>query len=216
MQYSLLKRMIFGAILLSNTTLAIAGLSAQHIVEKGSNSGATACATCHGSDGTGNAASGIPRLAGLNQTYLTKQLNDFKSGKRNNPLMNGIAQGLDDTEVRDLASYFSGLTTRMKTKAVDKKLHKQGENLAVYGNWDNDIPACFRCHGDQARGGGPAMPALAGQHQNYIQAQLQAWKAGARNNDPVGLMTAIAGRMSDVEIRAVSAYLASLTPTAAQ
>ena len=216
MQKTLSIPMLIGAIFLFNTVLANAGVSAQDIVEKGNNNGAMACAGCHGSDGAGNNDTGFPRLAGLHSSYIAKQLNDFKSGKRDNPIMNGVARALSDTEIQDLANYFAALNTPAKSQPADKTLLEQGKKLAVYGNWDNDIPACFRCHGDQASGGGPVMPALAGQHKNYIQAQLQAWKNGARSNDPVGLMSAIAGRLSDAEIKAVSTYLSNLTPAVTQ
>jgi len=199
-------------LLSTNVTFAAAGLTAKQIVENGNTSGAMACAGCHGSDGAGNNVTGNPRLAGLHADYLSKQLKDFKSGKRDNPLMHNIAKALSDAEIDMLAHYFSELNTSVTTKPTREKLNQQGEKLAVYGNWDNDVPACFRCHGDQAKGGGPAMPSLAGQHENYIETQLQAFKTGARSNDPVGLMTAIASRLSGSEIKAVSAYLANLNP----
>lgn len=211
-----LQRTALGAVLALCMPLATAAPSGKDIVNQGNGKGATACATCHGSDGAGNDAAGFPRLAGLNAIYLSKQLQDFKTGMRSNPIMNGVAGALSDEEIQTLADYFSTLHTPASQVAADKPLLEQGEKLASRGNWDQGVPACFRCHGDQAQGGGPAMPALAGQQQSYLQSQLQAFQDGQRHNDPVGLMGTIAGRLSEAEIQALSAYLASLTPPAAK
>ena len=211
MKNTSLKLTILAVTMLSHSALSTANSHGQNIVENGKN-GTTACAICHGNDGAGNAAATLPRLAGLDKTYLAKQLNDFKTGSRSNPIMNGIASTLSETDINSVSAYLSELNTPAKRVKVSPELSTLGEKLATYGNWDKDIPACFRCHGDQAQGGGSAMPALAGQHQTYIQAQLQSWKSGTRNNDPVGLMTAITSRMSDTEIEAVSAYLSTLSP----
>jgi cytochrome c553 len=211
-----LRQAALGAILALGMPLASAAPTGADIVSQGNHKGATACATCHGNDGAGNEAAGFPRLAGLNADYLAKQLRDFKAGKRSNPIMNDVAGALSDEEIQTVAAYFSALHTPASQVSAEPQLQAEGEKLASRGNWAHDIPACFRCHGDQAQGGGPAMPALAGQHQSYLQTQLQAWQNDQRRNDPVGLMRAIAGRLSEAEIRAVSAYLASLTPPAAK
>lgn len=206
--------LIILSFIFSNTVIADAEITAEQIVKNGNSAGAMACAGCHGSDGSGNNSSGYPRLAGLHPDYLRKQMADFKSGKRDNPLMNTVAKALSDAEITKLANYFAELNPPVTTESIDKKLLEQGKQLAVYGNWDNDVPACFRCHGDQATGGGPAMPRLAGQHENYLAAQLHAFKSGTRNNDPVDLMTTIASRLSDSEIKSVAAYLANLDSAA--
>lgn len=209
--------MISGLLLLTSTSVAVADesgqqVSGQQIVEQGNDRGAMACATCHGKNGAGNGAAGFPRLAGLHQAYISKQLNDYKTGKRNNPIMAGVARALNDADIKVVSSYFANLKSTATPTNVADKTSALGEKLSTIGNWEKDIPACFRCHGDGAQGGGPVMPALAGQHQSYIRSQLQDWKSGTRNNDPLGLMAAIASRMSKEEIDAVSAYLANLKP----
>lgn len=203
---------ILGLLMLLGAPLASAGVDGQALFTQGNGKGATACAVCHGPDGAGNAAAGFPRLAGMGQAYLAKQLKDFRGQKRINATMNGVAETLSDEEISAVAAYIAQRQTAPAKTSVSKDLHQQGEKLAVYGNWDKDVPACFRCHGDKAQGVPPAMPALAGQHQTYLQTQLQSWKQGQRSNDPVGLMTAIASRLSDEEISAVAAYLSTLTP----
>lgn len=214
MRKQTLLLMILLLFLSFSSAFAGSAKAAKQLVENGNKAGAMACANCHGSDGAGNDASAFPRLAGLHPDYLSKQMMDFKSGQRSNPIMNGIAKALSKSEIKMLADYFAELDTPVSAKQISKEASQQGEKLAVYGNWDNDVPACFRCHGDKAKGGGPVMPALAGQHEHYIETQLRAFKSGARNNDPVGLMAAIASRLSDDEIKSVSAYLASLDPAA--
>lgn len=186
--------------------------SAKRLFSEGNKQGATGCASCHGSDGAGNADSAIPRLAGLHPEYLQKQLADFKSGKRHNITMNSIAKALDDKEITTLSQYLSKLKTSSPTAASNTAQDSLGEKIATLGNWDKEVPACFRCHGEQARGGGPAMPALAGQHASYIQAQLLAWKSGERANDPLQLMSLIAARLSREEISSVARYLAGINP----
>lgn len=74
----------------------------------------TTCAACHGADGVSTIAS-FPKLAGQHRDYLYHALKDYKSGKRNNPLMAGQVQNLTDQDMLDLAMYFSrqkGLTLK--------------------------------------------------------------------------------------------------------
>jgi len=171
-----------------------------------------ACSLCHGADGGGQALAGFPRLAGLNPRYLEKQLRDFATATRDNPVMSPIAKTLSDKEIKAVSAFFAKLTPPASgdKPSYDAKLINEGKKLAEYGKWANEIPACFACHGSQADGVGEHFPALAGQHAGYIEQQLQAWRTGQRKNDPDQLMKGVAMRLSDTEIKAVSIYLASL------
>jgi len=74
----------------------------------------TTCAACHGPDGTSTVTS-FPRLAGQHRDYLLQALHEYKIGVRKNPIMGGQAQALSDTDMQDLATYFSeqkGLTLK--------------------------------------------------------------------------------------------------------
>lgn len=173
---------------------------------------AATCVGCHGEQGQGEPAALVPRLAGLQRDYLVKQLRDFRAGNRSNEAMNGIAASLQDADIEALASYYAELRPRATSVDVKASLVSRGRTLAERGDWSRTIPACFRCHGDGATGVGSHMPALAGQHREYLERQLQAWKQGERSNDPIDLMSSIAGRMTDDDIAAVAAYLASLPP----
>ena len=180
------------------------------IVTKG-NGPAAACVGCHGVDGGGNAQAGFPVLAQLPQTYFTKQIADFKSGTRSNPVMTPIAKALSIEEAESAARYYAGLE-RPKTQPAteDPAVIARGENLAVNGAWDRQVPPCFKCHAVGGLGVAPTFPPIAGQHASYTASQLQAWKTGARTNDPQKLMTTVAQNLTDDEMHSVAAYLAQL------
>jgi len=177
--------------------------------------GISACVSCHGARGEGQAATGFPRLAGQPQAYLLKQLQAFAEGTRKNPVMEPIARALNAQQMRDLADHYAGLpgwSAPLKTGASDPAT-APGPRLATTGNWDKNIPACFACHGPDGAGIPPHFPAITGQPRAYTRTQLKAWQAGTRSNDPQGLMKSVADRMTDADIEAVSLYLEN--PTAA-
>jgi cytochrome c553 len=188
------------------------------IAKQGNGQGATACQTCHGADGSGNAAAGFPRLAGMNADYLAKQLRDLQGDARNNATMNPIAASLTAKEIDAVAAYYSGMTPPAKAPgsgdASDQQLSR-GEAIAERGLWGKGVPACTSCHGPGGRGVGAAFPGLAGQHAGYISAQIQAWKDDKRSNDPNQLMDTVAEKLSAKETAAAAAYFASLPATGA-
>ncbi|WP_449434167.1 c-type cytochrome [Pseudomonas putida] len=179
---------------------------------------AVACATCHAADGMGTAGAGFPRLAGLPQGYLSKQLEDFRSGKRANAVMQPIAQALDAAEGKAVATYLSALEVPGPSVNVDPtgSVASAAEKLVKQGDWSRNIPACVACHGQGNTGVGEHFPPLVGQSGAYITAQLNAWRSGARKNDPNDLMGHVARSLSDAEVRDVSAYFASLSAEAKQ
>lgn len=199
------------------------------IIQKGgANPAAMPCMSCHGADGKGMAAGGFPRLAGLPEAYIAKQLTDFKAGRRENPLMQPIAQALDDAEMAAVARAYAVLPkVQVKAGPVERPKEGSGAWLALRGAWERNIPECTLCHGPAGVGVGEAFPPLAGQSAEYIEAQLRAWRgtparlAGrkgkavaavppTRRNDPNGLMQHVAADLSEAEIKAVAAYFAGL------
>lgn len=180
------------------------------IVTKG-NGTAAACANCHGVDGAGNAAAGFPALAQLPKTYFTKQIADFKSGTRSNPVMTPIAKALSAEGAESAARYYARLA-RPKTQpaTVDSAVIARGKHLAINGAWDRQVPPCLKCHAVDGLGVPPVFPPIAGQHASYTVSQLQAWKTGARTNDPQKLMKTVAENLTDDEIHSVAEYLATL------
>ncbi|MBV1786739.1 cytochrome c4 [Marinobacterium sp. D7] len=182
------------------------------IVMQGDGQGGAPCLACHGTDGAGNDAAGFPRLAGLDAGYLAAQLRDYRDGRRNSPVMAPNAAHLSDQQIADVAAYYALQTTRLMPAEQPADLLVRGEKLVKQGDWDNYIVPCESCHGTGAQGVGATFPALSGQHPTYLRQQLEAWKNGTRSNDPNQLMLAIAARLSDEQIQAVSAYL-SQQPT---
>lgn len=174
---------------------------------------AAVCVACHQQDGAGKENPGTeswPRLAGLDAGYIQKQLTDFKSGARNNATMKPFASMLNTQQAANVAAYYASLPApAIKATAPTDAQQTLGKKLAKRGDWDRYIPACNSCHGPDALGVGSSFPALSGQHAGYIAQQLKAWREGKRNNDPQDLMLAVASRMSDDDIAAVSAWLAN-------
>lgn len=172
-----------------------------------------ACAVCHQTDGSGNAAAAFPRVAGLNEAYMVSQLNAFIDGSRVSPVMQASLQGLKPQQLLDVSAYYANLPIPdvSRPEVSDSNL-ELGRQLAENGDWSKYIPACQKCHGPGHQGVGDTFPALAGQHASYIKQQLLAWQQNQRQNDPNQLMIFIAKRMDSDDINAVAAYLASLSP----
>lgn len=206
-------RTVVCAVVLLNMGLAAARaaeVDGATIVRDGNGRGAAACSGCHGLNGAGVAAAGFPRLAGQNADYLAKQLRDMQRGLRSNPIMQPIAKALADDEIVATAGYFAALPIPpAQERAPADDLAKKGEQLAMTGDWSKGVPACYQCHGDQGQGVATHFPAIAPQSALYMVNQLRDWKGGRRHNDPQGLMRAVAERLSDDEMSAVAAYLAS-------
>lgn len=188
-------------------------LAQQGDAERGQAAAAT-CTACHQADGSGmNVPNGEswPRLAGLNADYIAKQLHDFKAGQRQNATMVTFANMLDDQQIADVAEYYSQMpvTPGQGGDEAEEALLARGQQLAERGDWNAYIVSCQSCHGPGGTGVGSTFPGVASQHAGYISAQLTAWKNEMRSNDPQNLMGAIAKRMSDNDIQAVSAWYAT-------
>lgn len=167
---------------------------------------AQTCVACHSADGTrGSAAQ--PIIQGQHPEYLVKQLQEFKSGKRKNAIMQGFASQLTEEQMRDVAAFYStkkakeGFAKQKDTVALGEKIYRGG--IASIS-----VPACAGCHSPNGAGIPAQYPRLGGQHADYTTAQLKAFREGTRGNSPQ--MTAIAARMSDKEISAVADYIAGL------
>lgn len=184
------------------------------ISRQGNGKGAAPCISCHGEQGQGNADMGHPYLAGLPGSYIERQLQAFKSGQRNNPIMQPIAATLEEADIQALAAYFSPLQTPAEplSKPGAAEQQKLGEDIARNGRWINGVPACFQCHGDTGQGVGNNFPPLRGQPAEYLLQQLNAWAKGSRSGDPIGLMKSVVNGLTDGERSAVAYYLASLSP----
>lgn len=173
---------------------------------KGGEKYAAVCAACHGADGNSGSPEN-PKLAGQHPEYLVKQLKEFKEGKRKNPVMQGFAAQLSDDDMRNIA----GWAASQKAKpgfAKDKALVAQGERIYKGGLADRQIAACAGCHSPAGSGMPSQYPRLSGQHADYIASSLRGYRDGSRTNNNV--MTQVAAKMTDKEIRAVADYIAGL------
>ena len=172
------------------------------------------CAACHGADGN-SAAPAFPKLAGQNERYLIKQMNDIKEGARPVPTMAGQLDNMSEQDIADIAAYFASQTVSVgQTKA---ELLELGAKVYRAGVAERGVAACIACHSPTGQGNSAAgFPALGGQHADYIVAQLHAFKRGVefedgRNNDgDTKVMRDIAFGMSDKEIDAVASYISGL------
>jgi len=198
---------------------------------------AASCAGCHGEDGN-SMVSSFPKLAGQHQSYLIKQLQAFKDGNRNAPMMAPLAMGLTSDTIENIAAYYAeqkiganampvlesdddededGMDEAARKAAAEKKqteldeLMALGSDLYRNGNLERKVSACIACHGPYGEGNKPAaFPALRSQHADYLIKSLTDYKNGARQNNSENMMRMIATKMTDKEIKAVSYHISMM------
>lgn len=175
---------------------------------------AVACGACHGADGN-SAVPSFPKLAGQGESYLLKQMQDIRDGARPVPTMAGQLDGKSDQDLADIAAFYAGQASTGGQTEPD--LLALGEKVYRSGIPDRRVAACTACHSPTGSGNAPAgFPALAGQHAEYIAAQLRAYRKGyeddsGRTNDgDTKIMRSTAFGLSDMEIEAVASYASGL------
>ena len=181
-------------------------VAAKPDMAKGEASYTAVCAACHGADGNSGTPAN-PKLAQQHPEYLIKQLQEFKSGKRANAVMSGMAATLSGDDMKNIA-YWVGSKKATPGAAKDKELVLLGERIYRGGIADRQIPACAGCHSPNGAGIPAQYPRLSGQHADYAVAQLTAFRDGGRQNSLQ--MTQVAAKLNDREIKAVSDYIAGL------
>ncbi|WP_031434401.1 c-type cytochrome [Methylomarinum vadi] len=196
---------------------------------------AASCAGCHGEDGN-SMVSTFPKLAGQHESYIVNQLQAFKDGKRNAPMMAPLAMGLSKTDMENLAAYYAEQKIGANQPPVMEldededdldeaeleaaKQQKQeeldglmalGGDLYRNGDLEREVSACIACHGPYGEGNKPAaFPALRSQHADYLIKSLSDYKKGVRQNNPDNMMHMIAKKMTDKEIKAVSYHISMM------
>ena len=162
------------------------------------------CQGCHGEDGN-SATPDFPKLAGQYAVYIQKQINDFKSGARKDPIMTDMAATITDPkDLLDISAYFA---SQPQMKGASPVVNKSG--MARF----NDSNGCAECHGVNGKGlapNSPSAPVIGGQHKEYIVKQLKDFKTGARRNEASGIMAMYAGMLSDAAMDDVASYAAGL------
>lgn len=191
----------------------------------------TTCVGCHGENGN-SMVSTFPKLAQQHSLYLIKQLQAFKSGTRNDPMMSSIALGLKDEDMVEIAAFYSAQkitdnalpvldsdqdegdddkSAAANTKADVPTLIAQGSDLYRNGDLAREVSACIACHGPHGEGNRPAaFPALKSQHADYLIKTLNDFKSGTRSNNPDNMMHMIAKKMTTEEIKAVSYHISMM------
>lgn len=168
--------------------------------------GLPACVSCHGAAGNSSIVAN-PKLSGQFASYTHKQLIDFTTPNRQQPIMTTYAKMLTDAEKKDIAAWLAAQVHKPGA-AKNKDTVELGRKIYRGGIAERGVAACASCHGANASGIPAQYPRLAGQHQDYTTAQLEAFKSGTRANSPQ--MTTLSQRMSTAEMRAVADYIAGL------
>ncbi|MEO9078743.1 MAG: c-type cytochrome [Rhodanobacter sp.] len=174
---------------------------------------AAVCGACHGMDGNSSDTQ-YPKLAGQSEQYIVRQLTDFKSGKRQNPIMMGMSAPLSTQDMHDVAAYFASKTPL--PGVADQALVEHGQTLFREGDAKRGIPACMACHSMDGSGNPGAMyPQLASQHAQYIEMVLKAWHDGVSWGDDAHsqIMPTIAKKLNADDIAALASYIEGLHST---
>lgn len=181
----------------------------------------TMCQACHGADGSTSLLPVYPKLAGLGEKYIAKQIHDIKDGTRKVDEMTQMVAPLSDKDIEDIAAFYASQTTTLAgAKRENLKLISGesvdslvlGEAIYRFGNAKTGVPACTGCHSPTGNGNAPAgYPSLSGQNPDYVSKQLKAFRVGERANDgDAQVMRQVAQHLSEVEIAAVANYIAGL------
>lgn len=169
---------------------------------------AAVCAACHGQDGN-SVVPAWPSIAGQHEEYIFQQMQDFKSGVRQNAQMSPIISSMTEEDFEDLAAFYAD--QEMTSKEAAPGNIEMGERLYRAGNAETGVAACMACHGPAGTGNPAALfPRLSGQHAEYTVATLRAYRAEERSNDQNAMMRDIASKMTDREIEAVANYIMGL------
>jgi cytochrome c553 len=167
---------------------------------------AATCQACHTADGSRGSPAN-PILQGQHADYIVKQLTEFKEGKRKNPVMSGMAAPLTEADMKNVAAFYASKQAKPGFAKV-KDTVALGEQIYRGGIAAKQVPACAGCHSPNGAGIPAQYPRVAGQHGDYTEAQLTAFRAGTRANSPQ--MMTIAAKLSDKELKAVADYIAGL------
>ena len=205
--------MKIASVLLSSLLFAVASSASANTeaaskpdLAKGQATSTAVCGACHTADGSRGVAAN-PILQGQHAEYLVKQLTEFKAGKRVNPVMTGMASMLSEADMKNVAAFYAskqakpGFSKNKDSVALGEKIYRGGVA-------DRQIPACAGCHSPNGAGIPAQYPRIASQHGDYLEAQLNSFRSGARSNS--AQMTAIAAKLNDKEIKAVADYIAGL------
>ncbi|MBC7954398.1 MAG: cytochrome c4 [Cytophagales bacterium] len=202
----LLSSLMLSAAAIVPATAAEQAAVAKPDLAKGQTISTNVCGACHTADGSRGSPAN-PIIQGQHPEYLAKQLTEFKAGKRANAVMQGFAATLSEADVKDVTAFYAskqpkpGFAKSKDTVALGEKIYRGG--IA-----DRSVPACAGCHGPTGGGIPSQYPRLRGQHADYTEAQLKAFRENTRKNS--AQMTGVAAKMNDKELKAVADYIAGM------
>jgi cytochrome c553 len=152
------------------------------------------CAACHGQNGVPTTPA-TPIIWGQQANYLYKELHDYHSGDRSNPIMSPIVKTFSLEDLRNVGNYFAAKTWPARAGGP------------AAGSAPEKITMCRACHGQNFEGGAPA-PRLAGLSYEYLAAAMNNFADGHRTNnlDMPGFMKALTQNERD----AMAHYLSGL------
>jgi len=155
------------------------------------------CLGCHGIPNYKNSYPiySVPKLGGQHTAYMVAALKEYASQGRPHPTMHAQAVTMSEQDMQDIAAYLSGQELKATGRAVGTA-PKAGQT-------------CVACHGNDGIGILPEYPNLAGQHADYIEQALKAYRAGQRKNPIMGGMAA---PLTDADIKALAQYYSSQRP----
>jgi len=194
---------LFAAIGLASTSLAQDDHAIQDRV--------VPCATCHGKQGHSQADEYFPSIAGKPAGYLQQQMFNFRDGRRRHTIMQRMFAYLSDDYLLAMAQYYASqpmAVAEPRTIGSEQTL-AQGRAIVERGDPSRGVPACQGCHGESLTGAQPSIPGLVGLPVEYLQAQLGAWRSGVRKARDPDCMAEIATKLSDAELQAATAWIAS-------
>lgn len=199
--------LLSGLLMAATTTFAADSKAvAKPDLAKGQAIATQVCAACHAVDGSRGSPAN-PIVQGQHPEYIAKQLIEYKTGARQNPIMKGFASALSESDIRDVAAFY-GSKRAKPGFAKNKEMVTLGERIYLGGIADRQVPACAGCHSPTGSGIPSQYPRLQGQHADYTETQLAAFRNGQRSNN--AQMTGVAAKMNDREIKAVSDYIGGL------
>lgn len=170
-----------------------------------------ACAGCHGDEGRSLREGHYPSIAGKPAGYLWQQLLNFRDNRRSHAVMQQMLAYLSDDYLLAIAEYYEAQTPPVvtPTSTESEQVLAHGRRLVEVGDTARGIPACSACHGDDLLGSKPAIPGLIGLPRDYLSAQMGAWRSGVRQAAAPDCMARIVDALSESDITAATAWIAS-------
>ena len=158
---------------------------------------ASACAGCHGDKGVASDPAN-PSLAGQDAQYLATATQAYKDGTRKDETMKGIAAGLDDQAIRNIAAFYAGQQPQAPKVRKPLSLAELSER-------------CDRCHGINGNSIDPVVPAIAAQRADWLEQVLNTYHTGSRKSTAMAAMTSV---LSEAEIKQLAGHYSRQTARA--